>query len=163
MIPQGIFLLTNKRVFFLHKKEELKETGEKYDSYLDAAFSGAKEGTKKGMKKGLLSGLSFGLADVGKGIKDVQDARTKKINEIDFEPFIESELSFAFPSENIESYEKFGSIFGLRPRNSYLRIVITEKEGLTTDYCMYGNVPGKPFTKIMDQGKWVKAFKNNGI
>lgn len=150
-IPQGILLLTNKRLFFLNKKER----GEEEVSMKRAVARGAAKGTLRGVIEGA---IPFRLGELAVAISDLGRVRTKKIKEIDFAPFLDSEHSFVIPVGKIVSFEKFGSRLSLRPKSSFLRIIISDEEGLQTSYCMYGNVPGRPFTKIMNQGKWTDAL-----
>lgn len=149
-IPYGILLLTNRRLFFLHKEEERKE-----ESF--------KKGLLKSAAKGVVEGLiPLGLGEVVVGVAEIKGAMTKKLGEIDFRPFLASQFSFAVPLERIVSYKRFGSVFGFRPKNSFLRITIANEKGVRRTCCVYANVPGKPFTKIMNHGKWVKALKSVG-
>jgi predicted RNase H-like HicB family nuclease len=147
-IPAGILLLTNQRLFFLHEHKEK----EKEESF--------KKGMLKSAGKGAIEGIiPLGLGELGFALRDLNKEWIRKIKEVDFSKYMNSEYTFTIPINRVLSYERFGNMFKMKPKNAFLRLTIADEQGARISYCLYANVPGKPFTKIMNHGKWIEAFR----
>jgi len=143
-IPQGILLLTNKRLFFFSINEG------------KGKHSSAKVGAKVAVhiSSEILNHFTLGLASfatsmaeygIEKGIE-----HSKKEKNIDFIECSKKENSVVLSIQNIAHCEKFGRLFSLS-KNRFTRITVINQYDKMDSYCIYG------FTK--DPQSFVKYEK----
>lgn len=156
-IPQGMLMLTTKRLFFFSKGR-----GKSNSNLILREVPGA-----------VASGLTFGLAGevVSKFVEFAEGGVSTLIERLEYndksEAFLNNEISFVVPLQGILSCEKFGKISdqfaGLfASKKKYLRIGVEYSSGANVNYCIYSTNPKNPldYRRAINLKKWCKEIVN---
>jgi hypothetical protein len=156
-IPQGMLMLTTKRLFFFSKGR-----GKSNSNLILREVPGA-----------VASGLTFGLAGeaVSRFVEFAEGGVSNLIERLEYndksEAFLNDEISFVVPLQGILSCEKFGKISdqlaGLfASKKRYLRIGIEDSSGANVNYCIYSTNPKNPldYRRAINLKKWCKEIVN---
>jgi hypothetical protein len=113
-VPMGLLMLTTKRLIFLSKdrKDTIDSKREFLSRYAYLKFTAME-----------LERLPLGIPG------------------FNFDPFLDSEYSFAVPLKQIVSCKKFGNARTLNGKKRFLRIGIADDSGAIVNYCVYFNSP----------------------
>ena len=151
-IPQGILMLTNKRLFFFAKGE-----GRSKGNLILRETPGFIASTVAGFAGEVVEKLVH-LSEIG-----VEYILEELEYSKDFEHFLNNEFSFVVPIKKIVSCKKFGSFLGRMvgfpvSKSRYFSFGIQEYPGTITNYCIYSINPKNPLNRVIKYHDWFEEI-----
>ncbi len=155
-IPQGILLITNKRLFFFYINQG------KMKNLILKALPGFLPVIGDGIGGEDMSKIVEFLVEIS---EEVGESLIEKLKEEkDIIEYLDNKGSFVVPLKRIINYQKtpfylwfFGGIFALK--KTYFRFDLLNNDGTVTNYCIYSQNPKSPFNAF----KQVTPFRLNRI